>query len=405
LEARVTSDETKKGNTYERKLVIAGIIYTVLQISIFFLPIEPYVDYYNHINWGIGYENGDYPYRDYSANEYPVLSTYGWIASYKITSPKTYILLSITMNFPYWILAIFGTIALYRILVDEGIEENTAYKLGLVFLFLPFNLIDTLNNHGNLGTSATIILAIYFWKQKKLVFSALFVSAGFSIKLYPIFVAPFLVWSLKEWRLRIKYSIYIILFIVLFHIPVLLILPEYYKVLFWRTTEPGGITYSLIIFEIGKLINFSQLSTLIWLGSILVATLALLEEWEVSFLEKFSIILMINNLLEPRGGIGHIATILPFMAIYFFAQTNNNNEKKGFVAYLIIGTVWAFDRIMFNFRESENEIFRGVITLIMIILSTILLIVYIKGLHRMKKLELKYPKMFFSRFRQRSIDK
>jgi hypothetical protein len=93
------------------------------------------------------------------------------------------------------------------------------------------------------------------------------------------------------------------------------------------------------------------------------------------------------------------------MAIYFFAQTNNNNEKKGFVAYLIIGTVWAFDRIMFNFRESENEIFRGVITLIMIILSTILLIVYIKGLHRMKKLELKYPKMFFSRFRQRSIDK
>ncbi|MFX0200655.1 MAG: ABC transporter permease, partial [Candidatus Hodarchaeota archaeon] len=52
---------------------------------------------------------------------------------------------------------------------------------GLISRMVRSTMIDTLNNHGSLGTTATVILAIYLWHQKRYFFSAGFVAAGFSI--------------------------------------------------------------------------------------------------------------------------------------------------------------------------------------------------------------------------------
>ncbi|MHA2055963.1 MAG: hypothetical protein ACW99F_20530 [Candidatus Hodarchaeales archaeon] len=91
-----------EGNQYKylHLVIIQGILYIFLQMSLFLLPIDPNIDYYNHINWGIGFENGLYPYSDFNSNEYPVLSVFGWIAAYNLSPEKTYIWLSVIRTFP-----------------------------------------------------------------------------------------------------------------------------------------------------------------------------------------------------------------------------------------------------------------------------------------------------------------
>ncbi|MHA2031781.1 MAG: glycosyltransferase 87 family protein [Candidatus Kariarchaeaceae archaeon] len=308
-----------EGNQYKylHLVIIQGILYIFLQMSLFLLPIDPNIDYYNHINWGIGFENGLYPYSDFNSNEYPVLSVFGWIAAYNLSPEKTYIWLSVIMNFPYWILAFFGGITFYYLLIDYGIEDKKALYLVTFFFFLPHNHIDTLNNHGSLGTMSTIVISVFLWHRNKYFWSAGFIAAGFSIKLYPIFIVPFLIISIYHLRGRIKYSLYLLFWILFFHIPVLLIPYEYYEVLSSRTQSRGGLSYSVLLDVIFSPIGFKSFPTLIWLLALVVTTLILILEPDLLPLEKFTIILMVNNLLEPRGGVGHITTVLPFFAMYF----------------------------------------------------------------------------------------
>lgn len=50
------------------------------------MTFDHYIDFDTHAKWGIQYfegslypSSGNTPYKDYSFNEYPVLSVYGWI--------------------------------------------------------------------------------------------------------------------------------------------------------------------------------------------------------------------------------------------------------------------------------------------------------------------------------------
>ena len=99
LEDNVEGSQPKSNSPQNIRLVILlGIIYTIFQALLFFLPIEPAEDYFNHINWGIGYYDDNlYPYRDFNANEYPALSVWGWMLAYRISPNNTYEILSIIM--------------------------------------------------------------------------------------------------------------------------------------------------------------------------------------------------------------------------------------------------------------------------------------------------------------------
>ncbi len=379
-------------------------------MSLYLLPIDPYIDYYNHINWGIGYDNGLYPYRDFASNEYPVLSVYGWIAAYMLSPVKSYLWLSIFMNFPYWILSVFGGITFYYLLVDYGIKDKKAVYLVSFFFFLPLNFIDTLNNHGSLGTLSTIIIAVYLWHKKKYFWSAGFIAAGFSIKLYPIFIAPFLVMSIMKLGGKIKYSLYLMLWILFYHIPVLHILIDYFDVLFWRTQERGGLSYSVVLDVIFSPIGFDSFPTLFWLLALVVTTIILILEKDLLPLEKFTIILMVNNLLEPRGGIGHITTVLPFFAVYYLVESKHKKEKIGFWVYIVLSTIWGFDRLLFQIKQeitngSTNDLNISIDLIIyafagltMIVTSTALLIIYLRGLIDLQRFHLTF-RTYLERFK------
>ncbi|MHA2498151.1 MAG: hypothetical protein ACXAEL_01145 [Candidatus Hodarchaeales archaeon] len=370
---------------------LMGVIYITLQALLFRLPFDPFIDYYNHICWGKQFEQGLYPYGDYACNEYPVLSVWGWIATYKLSPVRNYYWLSVTMNLPYWILGAIGAVCFYRLLYKYGIDDKKAFGLGILFLFLPLNMVDTLNNHGSLGTTATVILAIYLWHEKRYLFSAGFVAAGFSIKLYPIYVAPFLLWSLPTYKQRFKYFIYLILWLFLLHLPIIFIIPAYFDTLFWRTTNWGGISYGVVIGVTGRFFGFEQLTTIVWLGGLAVCTLFLIFEESLNHFEKFAVLVMTNNLLEYQGGIGHITTVLPFMAIYFLVETKNPREKLGFWLYLGIACLWSFDRFMFKIRKISDVM--GVTTMaFMILITTILFLSYLHGLWQLEKIQWQLPK-------------
>lgn len=367
-------------------VILEGIIYIVLQASLYFLNIDPYTDYFNHINWGIGYEDGLYPYKDYHANEYPVLSVWGWIFSYKLSPRKTYIWLSIMMNLPYWILAWFGGMAFYSILTETELQPKQAFLMTTFFYFLPLNLIDTINNHGGLGTSSTVIIAIYLLRKHRYFWSAAFLAAGFSIKLYPIFITPFMVYYIKSMKTRIKYSVYILAWIVLYHIPVISIFKEYYDVLFWRTSQRDGITYSFIIEFIFEPLGNDHIPTLVWLLILVVTAAILLFEDNLPLLDKYAVIIMVNNLFEPRGGIGHIATSIPIMGIYFFYKSEKLYEKRLFLSYITIASFWGFGRFIVD--PDDFTLLAGAILLLSMILSTtIIFILYLRGLIKNNKIE------------------
>ncbi|MCE7734158.1 MAG: hypothetical protein GPJ54_04710 [Candidatus Heimdallarchaeota archaeon] len=372
---------------YLRLVILEGIVYIVLQASLYFLNITPYTDYFNHINWGIGYDEGLYPYKDYHANEYPVLSVWGWIFSYRLSPKKTYIWLSIMMNLPYWILAWFGGMAFYSILTETELQPKQAFLMTTFFYFLPLNLIDTINNHGGLGTSSTVIIAIYLLRKNKYFWSAALLAAGFSIKIYPIFIAPFMVYYSKSLIARVKYSIYTLVWILLYHIPIISIFNDYFDVLFWRTTQRDGITYSFIIELIFEPLGNDHLPTLVWLLMLGITAAILLFEDNLPLLDKYAVIIMINNLFEPRGGIGHIATTIPIMGIYFFYKSEKLYEKRMFVAYVIIASFWGFGRFIVD--PDNFTLIQGAILLLFMILSTtIIFILYLRGLMRNDKIEL-----------------
>ncbi len=359
-------------------------------MSLFLLPIEPKSDYYNHVNWGIGFENGLFPYKDYAFNEYPVLSVWGWIITYKLSPSKSYFWLSTIMNLPYWILAVFGGIAFYYLLVDYGIDDRKAVYLVSFFFFLPLNMIDTINNHGSLGTSSTVIIAVYLWHKKKYFWSSVFIGAGFSIKLYPIFIAPFLIMSINKFRGKIKYSIYLFFWIIIFHIPVLFIFQDYIAVLFARTKTRKGLSFSKPLEIIASPFGLDAFPTIVWLIAIMLTTLILILEYDLSLLEKFTIILMVNNLLEPRGGIGHIVTVLPIFAIYFLVESKNKNEKFGFWVYIFLLTLYGSDRFLFEFRE--NMYVRGISNTIIMIFTVTILFVYLRRLKEFNKFHLVFKR-------------
>ncbi|MFX0112937.1 MAG: hypothetical protein ACFFB3_00165 [Candidatus Hodarchaeota archaeon] len=387
------------GPRFSWEIGLMGVIYIILQAFLYRLPFDPFIDYYNHIGWGKGFEDGLYPYRDYVSNEYPALSVWGWIVAYKLSPIRNYYWLSVTMNFPYWILGAIGGVCLYRLLYQYGVEDKKAFGLGLLFLFLPLNMIDTLNNHGSLGTTATVILAIYLWHQKRYFFSAGFVAAGFSIKLYPIFVAPFLIWSLSTYRWRFQYFGYLVAWLLFFHLPVLFILPDYLDALFWRTTNWGGISYGVLFGITGDFFGFDQFATIVWLGGLAVCTLVLMVEDELNLFEKFTVLIMTNNLLEFQGGIGHITTALPFMAIYFLAEAQDHRETMGFWVYLLIASLWGFDRLMFKVRKISDLV--GVTTMaFMILATTILFFYYLRGLWQLEKIQWVLPKQLWLKWSQ-----
>ena len=99
---------------FTKQMWFIGLIYILLQAFVLLLPIDPFIDYYNHIGWGIEYNKGLYPYRDFTSNEYPVLSVWGWIIAYNLSPTKSYYYLSVAMNLPYWILAALGGIYILK---------------------------------------------------------------------------------------------------------------------------------------------------------------------------------------------------------------------------------------------------------------------------------------------------
>jgi hypothetical protein len=120
---------------------------------------------------------------------------------------------------------------------------------------------------------------------------------------------------------------------------------------------------------------------------------------------------MVNNLLEPRGGVGHITTVLPFFAMYFFLESKYPREKVAFWIYIFLSTIWSYDRVLFQFKlEIEtidditmtlDVIIYGLISLIMILASTILFIIYLKGLVRLEKFHFSF-KSYFTQFYSKS---
>ena len=141
-------------------------------------------------------------------------------------------------------------------LVDFGYSPEGSYRIILIYFFLPINFIDTINNHGSLGTAATVIIAIYLWYKNRYFWSAAMIAAGVSIKIYPIFAVPFLTWSFPKFRERFIYGGYFAFWLFVYHIPVILYLPEYYEVLFLRTGLVGGVTFAPTIDAIANLIGF-----------------------------------------------------------------------------------------------------------------------------------------------------
>ena len=191
---------------------------------------------------------------------------------------------------------------------------------------------------------------------------------------------------------KVKYSLYLFLWVILYHEPVLFYLEDYFTVLFWRTSARGGITYSRFIEILASPLGIGSIPTILWLLALMTAALVLISEVKLHLLDKFAIIIMVNNLFEPRGGIGHIATALPIIAIYYLVRSDNKREIQFFWIYIIISTVWGFDRIMFNFKE--NSIVKSSGTVLMVIITTILYIIYLRGLYMKGHLQFSFTSLW-----------
>ncbi|MFX0209841.1 MAG: hypothetical protein ACFFDT_27915, partial [Candidatus Hodarchaeota archaeon] len=155
-------------------------------------------------------------------------------------------------------------------------------------------------------------------------------------------------------------------------------------------TTWGGVSYGVLIGEIGELVGINQIVTLVWLSGLALSTIFLLMEDNLTLFEKFALIMMVNNLLEFQGGIGHIVVVLPYMAIYFLTETSDPRERRIFFFYLIFGCFWAFDRLIFDIRHMSE--FTGVTSMgFMILFTTILFFTYLRGLTNSGQLQWLLP--------------
>ena len=156
--------------------------------------------------------------------------------------------------------------------------------------------------------------------------------------------------------------------------------------MFWRTTERDGITYSFIIELILEPLSIDYLPTLFWLAFLGISAMILLFEDNLPLLDKYAVIIMINNLFEPRGGIGHIATTMPIMAVHFFYTNDKLVEKRLFGFFVIISSIWGFGRFIVD--PHDFSLLQGAILLLsMILATTSIFILYLNGLIRTNKIQ------------------
>jgi di/tricarboxylate transporter len=79
------------------------------------------------------------------------------------------------------------------------------------------------------------------------------------------------------------------------------------------------------------------------------------------------------------------------MAIYFLAETEKRREKWAFGIYLLIASLWAFDRFLLKIRKISDLV--GITTMgFMILATTILFLYYLYGLWQLGKIQWELPK-------------
>lgn len=335
----------------EHLVVGFALLYILLQF--YFVTLDPYIDFDTHAKWGIQYFEGSLypasgrtPYKDYSFNEYPVVSVYGWIVAYGLCpQPDDYYWLSVFMLFPYWILAAIGGICLLPLLRQRGFADRHALYIIAFYFFNPQNALDTARNHGSLGTFATVVIAYYLWTRQRDASSAAVLALGFGIKLYPILLAPFLFIDARNLQRQLRFSGALLLCLFLIHLPVLPFFSEYIGVLQSGDQRRGGMSLADWIADGGAMVgieNSRDLIFLVYLIGMTIIICGLLLLTRVGGLEKFALVYGANCLLEPYSGIGHLLFVMILLTPIIFRPGLNLPPWQRFVfgGYLLLGAVY-----------------------------------------------------------------
>ncbi|MFQ5977022.1 MAG: hypothetical protein ACE5OZ_02680 [Candidatus Heimdallarchaeota archaeon] len=335
----------------EHLVVGLALLYILLQF--YFVTLDHYIDFDTHAKWGAQYfegslypASGRIPYKDYSFNEYPVLSVYGWIVAYGLCpQPDDYFLLSVFMLFPYWILAAIGGICLLPLLRQRGFTDRYALYIIAFYFFNPQNALDTARNHGSLGTFATVVIAYYLWTRQQDASSAAVLAIGFGLKLYPILLAPFLFIDARNLQRQLRFSGSLLLSLLVIHLPVLPFFSEYLAVLQSGDQRRGGMSLADWIADGGAMVGIDNSEGLVFLVYLIGMTLivcGILPLTRVGGLEKFTLVYGANCLLEPYSGIGHLLFVMILLTPIVFSPGLSLPpwQRVVFGGYLLLGAVY-----------------------------------------------------------------
>jgi hypothetical protein len=286
--------------------------------------------------------HGKFPYRDFVVNKPPL---YIWMVglislpfgpnqmSFRIFFSMVSALIPVTM---YLIHKHWGKESMSKGkgpfgMVLPGIDWFAA---SIAFVLCPLPILEIgLAGHNDAMVVVAAVVSFYFLLRKKPIISGLFLGLGFSLKLYPMFLAPIFFLSLDKWKDRILFTLAFFTIPLISSIPVLVVDPslmgEYlrYQFVNWYTGFSLRYLFEYILDGIGAPIKIAYyFLTLTLLGGMIYFLLrgmvGKLKRTDTTVLMVLMFVLAIiglgiSTVFFKHGVKGTTETIFAFIGIIF----------------------------------------------------------------------------------------
>jgi hypothetical protein len=227
--------------------------------------------------------DGKFPYRDFVVNKPPL---YIWMVGL-ISLPFGPHQMSFRIFFSLISALIPVAMFLVHRNVDRGANREVKGPLGInipgfewfaasvAFMLCPLPILEIgIAGHDDPMVVLAVIAAFFFLVRDKPILSGLFLGLGFSLKLYPMFLAPVFFLAFDRWKDRFLFSAGFFAIPILASLPVLLVDPslmvEYFRYQFVNWYTGFSIRYLLefVMDGIGAPVKIAYyLLTLTLLGS------------------------------------------------------------------------------------------------------------------------------------------
>jgi hypothetical protein len=187
--------------------------------------------------------DGRIPYLDFYGGSKPPLYNYMLYGMGLVLSPGP-----VQFRGFFSFIDAFVALLLFRAGVIIKSEE-WGFRLGLIYALNPLNMITIgLSGHYEPVILIFLVSAFIFYFNKKYALSSLSLGVAFALKIFPVVIVPFILYSLKTWKDRIQYTVLFAIPMAISLIPLLIISPEAItSYLNEESTWKGALSFSYLI--------------------------------------------------------------------------------------------------------------------------------------------------------------